>query len=146
MNIELEQTKLKDLRKNLENDKAEIDKSRALLEAERAAFEQDSQRFKQERPQIDAKPPARSAHIRNKSSYHIKIYKCDDDFEVVEESPAVQEKEITMDSAFFFPELQKLLDEYTQTISKKQRIYKMRWQALIENEATFQLQESKTSN
>ena len=137
VNIELEQTKLKDLRKNLENDKAEIDKSRALLEAERAAFEQSLQRFKQESPQIEPKAPARSAHIRNKSSLSIKIYKCHDDFEVVENLPAVEEKEITMDSAFFFPELQKLLDQYTQTISKKQRICKKRWESLIENEALF---------
>ena len=137
VDIELEQTKLKDLRKHLENDKSEIEKSRASLEAERTVFEQDSQRFKQEKSQIDAKLPPRSAHIRNKSSISIKIYKCDDDFEVVEDIPAAQEQEITMDSAFFFPELKKLVDEYTQTIAKKQGIYELRWQALIENEAIF---------
>lgn len=134
LDIELEQAKLKTLRKQLECDAANLDLKRKVLDDEKKSVDQERGKSVKV-PEIIITTENIEAATRPRPNLSISVTKPN---EAESEEFGVEfEKDITMNSALYFPELRQLVNQYTLEINKRKDCYKSRLLVLLEKESIF---------
>ena len=157
VNFEIEQAKIKELKKNLESDKLEILNTEKILANQRSMLQQEIDRFEQEKNDYqiyceriesgfqekqEKQECQKLAEINDINSYDISEKQSisernEREIDTVEYAQNEPGKFNNLDSTLYFPELKRLISEYSTEIFER-KLYMQKWcQNLYERETSF---------